>query len=403
MQRDIEPLSPVPLSESERNFRVVCIALTCALVVHSMLLVAVPVYALKLGASPLMLGVVFSAPYLLPLLLAIPLGGMVTRYGGRSLMIAGAVMMMAGLLLIVAFRGYGGLLAGQLLIGLGQLQMVLAGQSVISSLGTGPVLERYFGWYTTWLSGGQVVGPLIAGALIDFGETTRPAFFSMAGVALICVFFASRLTGKARRGIRVDLRKTGFRAQSRLLKSSSGAQISVAVTITSIFALSVHGSYLPAYLEDLDVAASTIGVLVSLRAVASMLIRPFIARVIAAVGGRQIAMLVSLAALSTGLVLLGFSEHVLMIGLFSVFVGVGCGVLQPLSIVILAESVTDEQRSGALGMRMMANRGINFLAPLLFGIMLELAGFGASFFTAGVLVAIAGYLLFRFLQRLESS
>ncbi|MBQ0813415.1 MAG: MFS transporter, partial [Marinobacter sp.] len=133
-----------------------------------MLLVTVPVYGLELGASPLMLGVILSSQYLLPFLLAIPLGGVVARHGGRITLVAGAFVMTAGLLLMQVLPGYYGLIGGQLLIGLAHLQMVLSAQTIISSLATGPKLESYFGWYATWLSGGQVVGPLLAGGWIHW-------------------------------------------------------------------------------------------------------------------------------------------------------------------------------------------------------------------------------------------
>src|SRR5690554_3689890 len=75
-----------------------------------MLIVAVPVYGLQLGASPLVLGAVLSTQYLLPLLLAIPLGGVVTRYGGRATLIAGGAVVHA--LLVWLWRPCAGPVAG---------------------------------------------------------------------------------------------------------------------------------------------------------------------------------------------------------------------------------------------------------------------------------------------------
>ncbi|MGM0951645.1 MAG: MFS transporter [Pseudomonadota bacterium] len=376
--------------------------MTCAFVVHSMLLVAIPVYALELGASAFMLGVIFSAPYLLPLLIAIPLGQIVVRYGGRRLMWTGGTMMIAGLLVIVGFPGYGGLLAGQLLIGLAQLQMVLSGQAVVAGLGRGKSLERYFGWYTTWISAGQVVGPLVAGALIDWQGSTLPAFWVMVSITLVGLMSAIGLSGIARQGTAVDRGNTGYLAQVRLLKRNTGVQVSVAVTLTAMFVMGIHGSYLPVYLEDIGIAASVIGVLVSLRSLASMLIRPFMPRLVSTLGNRKMAMMVSLMALAFGLALLGVSESAIVIGLFSVLIGVGSGISQPLSIVVLAESVSDEQRPGALGMRLMANRVVNFLGPLLFGAVLHVAGFTTTFLVAGVLVVVAAFSVSRFPEELQA-
>lgn len=379
----------IPAAEARRNFFLVCLALTFCFVVYSMLIVAVPVYGLRLGASPLVLGAILSSQYLLPLLLAIPLGGVVTRYGGRATLVAGAFIMVAGLLAMHFWYGYTGLVIGQLLVGLAHLQMVLSAQTIISNLGTGPKLEQYFGWYSTWLSGGQVVGPLLAGVLLTAQQGTGQVFLVMALFALLGGVSGLWLTGQARERLVVKRRETGFRAQWALMKTSRGVQLSVLVTAVGMFALGVYGSYLPVYLESLAMSPVVIGVLVSLRAGVSMLIRPFMARMIALVGGRGPAVMLALGTLSAGLTFLGFSEHIVVIGMLAVLVGIGSGLTQPLSMVILAESVEREKRSGALGMRLMANRAIHFLAPLMFGLLLELGGFMLAFGLSGLAVAVA--------------
>ncbi|MFC0702204.1 Predicted arabinose efflux permease, MFS family [Marinobacter persicus] len=382
--------SPPDISpaEASRNFLVVCVSLTFCFVVYSMLIVAVPVYGLQLGASPVALGAILSSQYLLPLLLAIPLGGVVTRYGGRATLMAGAALLVAGLLSVHFWYGYAGLVLGQLLIGLAHLQMVLSAQTIISNLGTGPQLEKYFGWYATWLSGGQVIGPLLAGAIMDNSDGVGPVFLVMAGFALLAGITGLMLTGQARERLAVKRKQVGFRAQWGLMRANRGVQVSVLVTVLGMFALGVYGSYLPVYLESLALTPVVIGVLVSLRAGVSMLVRPFMARIIAAAGGREPTVLLSLGALAAGIGLLGISEQILWLGLLAVVVGVGSGLTQPLSMVILAESVDREKRSGALGMRLMANRAIHFLAPLMFGLVLEIGGFALAFGVSGLGIAV---------------
>ncbi|KAA1174449.1 MFS transporter [Marinobacter salinexigens] len=389
MSRDVRSSE----DDARQSFIAVCVSLTFCFVVYSMLLVTVPVYGLELGASPLMLGVVLSSQYLLPLLLAIPLGGVVARMGGRVNLIAGGLVMVAGLMVVQLVPGYPGLIIGQLLVGLAHLQMVLSAQTVISSLGSGSKLENYFGWYSTWLSGGQVIGPLLAGAWIESFGGVGNLFLVMALIAQLGCVTAFWLTGEATRGIAVSRAQSGFRAQAALMRRNTGVQMSVAVTVAGMFALGVYGSYLPVYLHSLEVSAALIGVLVSLRAGVSMLIRPFIPRIIQAAGGREKATVLALAALALGLGGLGFAGGATVVILLSILVGIGGGLSQPLSMVVLAESVAREQRSGALGMRLMANRAIHFLAPLWFGALLELAGFGVSFALSGLVVAGIAYLL----------
>lgn len=388
----------VPEAEARNNFFLVCLALTGCFVVYSMLIVTVPVYGLRLGASPLALGIILSSQYLLPLLLAIPLGSVVNRYGGRATLVAGAFLMLAGVLFMHLWHGYGGLILGQLLVGLAHLQMVLSAQTIISNLGTGPKLERYFGWYSTWLSGGQVVGPLLAGMLLHSEQGSDYVFLVMALFALLGGVAGFWLRGQARERVSAKRRETGFRAQWSLLQGSSGVQLSVLVTVLGMFALGVYGSYLPVYLESLAMSPVIIGVVVSMRAGVSMLIRPFMAGIIATVGGRGSAVMLALGALSLGLMFLGFSEQIILISLLAILMGVGSGLTQPLSMVLLAEAVDREKRPGALGMRLMANRAIHFLAPLIFGVLLELGGFALAFGVSGLFVALATLVIRRLLD-----
>ncbi|WP_417546291.1 MFS transporter [Marinobacter sp.] len=387
-----------PADEAGQNFVAVCVSLTFCFVVYSMLLVTVPVYGLELGASPLMLGVILSSQYLLPFLLAIPLGGVVARHGGRITLVAGAFVMTAGLLLMQVLPGYYGLIGGQLLIGLAHLQMVLSAQTIISSLATGPKLESYFGWYATWLSGGQVVGPLLAGGWIHWAGGVDNLFLVMAGIALLGGLSGMALTGDATLGMSVTGKQTGFRAQASLIRHNNGVQVSIAITVAGMFALGVYGSYLPVYLDSLEMSAVMIGVLVSLRSGVSMVIRPFIPRIIHTVGGREKATTLALCTVSVGLACMGFAGNAPVIALLSILVGLGGGLTQPLSMVVLAESVEREQRSGALGMRLMANRAVHFVAPLMFGAILSVSGFGLSFGLSGLFIALVAAVLLR-LQR----
>lgn len=370
-----------------QNMSSVCIGLTSAFMVQTMLLIAVPLYSLELGASPFLIGVILSAPYLLPLLFAIPMAGTVARAGGRKVLIAGGTGMTLAPWLILGVPGYGGLVAAQLVVGLAQIVMVLAAQSIISELGSGKRLEKYFGWYTTCLSGGQLVGPLLAGWLID-AYSLELSFAVMGAVSIVSLASGFFLVGRARTGQRTKKSLLGYRAQGRLLKTNPGVQVSIAVTVAAMFALGAYGSFLPVYLEDLAISAMAIGALVSLRAFCAMAVRPFMSSVIMLVGGRSRAMVLSIACVATGLMFTGFTGDPFVLGMLAVLVGVGSGVSQPLSMVVLVEHVPPPQRSSALAMRLMGNRGVQFLAPLMLGFLAEAATFKVTFFVGSLFIFV---------------
>ncbi|HSH49497.1 MAG TPA: MFS transporter [Halomonas sp.] len=368
-----------------RNLTMVCTGLTSAFVAQTMLLLAVPLRALELGAGPSLLGGLMAAPYLLPLVLAIPLGGTVTRLGAQKMFLMGAVGMMLAPWVSLLAPTLGGLLATQVILGLAHLVMVIAAQSVVAGLGQGAVLERYFGWYTMCPSGGQLVGPLLAGHMIDTLSTTG-VFATIGVIPALGVASACFLAGSARRSLATPSSLLSYRAQASLLCGNLGVQLSLVVTVAVLFALGAHAAFLPIYLEELAFSATLIGVLVSLRALAAMLIRLIMPQVISALGGRSRTMIASVATVALGLSLTGLSESVWLLSLFAILVGLGSGISQPLSMVILTEVVRPEQRSSALGMRLMGNRGAQVVAPLLLGFIAELAGFTLTFLVAGALL-----------------
>lgn len=373
-----------------RNLAMVCLGLTSAFIAQTMLLLAVPLQALELGASASLVGLVLSAPYLLPLVFAIPLGGVVTRVGPQKIFFIGAGGMMLGPWLSVALPTFGGLVATQVVVGLAHVIMVIAAQSVVAGLGRGRTLERYFGWYTMCLSGGQLIGPLLAGRMIDT-LSMGWVFATIGTLPALGLVSACYFIGNAQRGHCTPRSLLGYRAQASLLRHNSGAQMSIAVTVAVLFALGAHGAFLPVYLEELAFSATLIGALVSLRALAAMLIRSIMPQVIQAMGGRSRTMIASVAAVAMGLMFTGTTGSVVLLAVLAILVGLGSGISQPLSMVILAEHVPSGQRSSALGMRLMGNRGAQVMAPLVLGVMAEVAGFTLTFLIAGV--ALLGVLV----------
>lgn len=378
--------------ESLTNLIALCVGLTSSFVVQTMLFIAVPLYALDLGASPLIVGVALSAPYILPLIFAIPLGGFVTRVGGRWVIIVGGIGLTIGPLFVIFVPGYLGLLLSQICFGSSQLIMILGAQSIISGLAKGQTLEKYFGWYTTCLSGGQLLGPLLAGWLIDT-NSLMTAFVAMALIAVLGFVSGLFLRGEAIVGVAVEKSLLGYRAQARLLKSNPGVQVSIVLTIAVMFALGAHSNFLPVYLEESPLTATAIGALVSLRALCAMAVRPFMSSIIRVVSGRIPAMVISIGLVGVGVMFTGFTMNVWLLALFSILVGVGSGVSQPLSMVVMAEHVSREQRPSALGMRLMGNRGVQFLAPLLLGLLSEILPFSLTFLVAGLVVFAFLYLI----------
>lgn len=123
--------------EEDRNFRLTCLIMLCAFTVHSMLLVAVPIYSEKLGLSSLQIGLVIGIPYALPLLIAIPASSLISKFGGRASLCFGGTCFLFAVVLMAKFFSLWGLVAAQVIVGLAHMCMILAAQTIISGLGEG--------------------------------------------------------------------------------------------------------------------------------------------------------------------------------------------------------------------------------------------------------------------------
>src|SRR5689334_19621303 len=116
--------------------------------------------ALELGVPPAWLGVLSAGFAITPLVLAIPSGQAVDRFGERRVLLAGAVLICAAAVAFVLLGGgVVGLLFSSVLLGTGHLCSVVAQQALVANVTAPDRYDAAFGYYTFAASLGQAVGP----------------------------------------------------------------------------------------------------------------------------------------------------------------------------------------------------------------------------------------------------
>lgn len=368
-------------------YAVVALAFTT----HAMMAPLVPLFGLELGASPAVIGLLVSAGYALPLFLAIAAGSLVDRRGPRPLIIGGAIGLTVSPLLVAVLPGLAALVAAQLVLGSSHLLVIVAAQAHVASRGEGRATERSFGWYTTFVSIGQLTGPLLAGLLID--ATSFPAAFALtglvAGLGLLSALFA-----------RIDAapapRPTGAppapRTPLRELLRNPGVRVALLVSSGALVALSAYQAFVPVYLERLAFSPTAIGALLSLRALASMAVRPLTTQAVALFRGRLRSMVGMLVLILVGVGFTGFASAPALLAGLAVLFGIGAGLATPLSMAAVVDHVERRIWGFALGVRLTGNRLAQVTAPAALGVLAELAGFRGMFLATGLLVLLAAVL-----------
>lgn len=370
---------------------------------QAMLVLFVPLAALQAGASPSLVGLLVTSAYVLPIFLAMPLGALVDRWGSPRLLLASALAQVVAAGIVVIQPSLALLFASQVANGLSHLGYVVAGQRYVSALGVGSRGERNFGWFSTFQSSAQMVGAVLGGVLLDL-TGVRAAFAAAALAPLLAALAVGRLPRLAERlTSSTHLRLFGEPGEVKALLAKHGVRLAIAVSCSVLVVGAVRQTFFPVYLDALAYPATTIGLLVSARGFAAMVVRPVMARFVNMVGGRSAALLatVVILAIGTGMTALVVSFVPLLVA--SLFVGVGAGFSQPLTVVTVADHVSRDKVGFALGLRLTANRLAQALSPLLIGLIAESIGVRWSFAVAAAVVLATAPLILRWRREFEAA
>lgn len=380
-----------------------CVAMAFVTLTFSMLYVLVPLMSVDLGASPVLVGLLVSSGHVLPMLLAMRLGRLVDRIGGRRVLTFGAIGALLMPLAVVLAPSLPALALTQVVSGLFHVCLAVASQSLVASLGDKRTHERNFAWYMTFLSVGQLGGPITAGVLVDtLGY--QVAFGSLmvtSAITLISVGVIGRLDI-------VDVATGGDRSthgsgQIRRLSANIGVQLAILGSCGVLTAIAVRQAFMPPYLLENAFTATSIGMLLSLRALAAVAVRPLMPQIIRLLGGRARTLMVMIVLVAIGVGVLGFTTSFVVLAVLSLLAGIGTGVGMPLSIVTIASHVEPHERATALALRLTVNRGAQLVTPFIMGITIGLIGYGPSFFVTGALLLGVGIAVLRLTPAFEHS
>lgn len=355
---------------------------------------AVSYRALALGADERAIGVIAGVYALLPLFAAVPLGRRTDHGRCAPLLPFGVVLISGG----CALSGLAGSLWAMALwsgvMGLGHLCFVIGAQSLVARQSAPHEQDRNFGHFTIGASLGQLVGPIAAGALIggpDMAGTSALALV-VAGAGAAVAFTSlwrieSRTTSKspAERGEPVPVR--------RILRAR-GVPAGIFISLAVLSATDILTAYLPVVGEHRGIAPSVIGVLLSLRAAATIACRLVLTPLLRLLGR---AWLLTVTCLLAALLCAGIAVPVPVwaLGLMLAALGFCLGVGQPLSMTTVVQAAPDGARSTALALRLTGNRLGQVAAPAAAGMIAGVAGVAAPFVMLGALLLLSSGIALR--------
>ncbi|MEV4073817.1 MFS transporter [Nonomuraea fuscirosea] len=337
--------------------------------------------AIELDVPSAWLGVLGASFAIAPLLLALPAGHAADRYGERRMAVAGALTLVAaGIAFLTLGHTVAGLVAAGILLGTGHLGCVIAQQALVANTTRSGGHDAAFGRYTFAASLGQAAGPVLIS--VFGGEQAIPdtgaIFLWSCGLAVLLVVLSALLA----RSPRPEAGDRDDGGGVRSLLRRPGLAYALITSCVVLAAVDITLVYLPAMGTEQGLTAGTIGLLLTVRGLASMASRFFLGRLSQAAGRRRL-LVTSTVAAAVAMLLTPLPMPLwLLLGVLLVL-GFGLGVGQPLTMSWLAESAPPGLRGRAMSLRLVGNRTGQILLPGAAGLVA--AGLGAG----GVLMVTA--------------
>lgn len=345
--------------------------------------------ALELDASPSMVGLIAALYALLPVLMALTFGrwagilgeGRFVIFGSAGLALSSAALLFSDSIALLAMAAA--------LSGTAHLACMVGGQTMVSLKSPENKYEHYFGYYTFSASLGQLLGPIIAVVVAGSNGVLPKSIDSAFAVALMFSILALapvlswRKTGPT---VKAQINSGGaLRSAAKLLRNPKiFAAIYTSLVISSVGDILIV--FLPLYGTEKEFSPYSIGVIIAIRAGASMLSRLSLG----ALSNRFTTKQILTVSNSISVVMcfaMGFASNVVLLGFLVLIAGFSLGVGQPLTMSLVSQATRPEERAIAVSARLTGNRFGQFAIPAGAGLLAASSGTSAVFIALSALLA----------------
>jgi MFS family permease len=342
--------------------------------------------AVELHLSIIWLGIIAAVFAIFPILIAVRVGRVIDRGHDARVAWTGSAIFLIAASSFALWSTPIGMLTSSMVLGMGHI-MLMASQQMLCVRAAGPrSLESVFGNFMVANAIGQGIGPYVVGWVGGNAAVppTGPLFTVGAGLAAVSLAIALLMR---------PIRTPALAAASReIVPVRDILRVRGLIAVISVGMVLVASSdviiiYIPLLGAERHIDVHDIGLLLTVRAAASMLARLFYARMVVMFGrwpliiATTFVCAITFAVIAVPLPL--WAMHVTLATM-----GFAFGIATTLSITIIVDMTTVNARGTANSLRIMSNRLGQFVMP--FGACLIAALAGLTGLFLGLAAATAG-------------
>ena len=352
---------------------------------------AAPLAALREGHAAWAVGVLLGLFAAAPIALALKAGRLADRYGYHLPIRVAVGLTMAGALVAVlatflGATGFYALCGSALLAGAGANFGLIAIQRAAGRMAHDPTeLKRIFSWLGLAPALANVIGPVVAGTLIDLGGF-RLAFMALALLPLASLVWARRVPIEPE----VAAVPRASRPNSWGLLKAPGFSRLLLVNWLISSSWDVHSFLVPILGHERGFSASAIGLVLGVFATAVVVVRLAIPMLAHRLKEGQVLVVAMLGAAFVFAVY-PLAHEAWVMGACAVVLGLCLGSVQPMIMTTLHQITPSARHGEAIALRSMAINFSSAVMPLAFGVVGAATGAATLFWVMGAAVASGSF------------
>ena len=352
-----------------------------------------PLYALKLGTTPVTVGLIAASSSIAGFISALPAGKMIDRLGPRKAILYSAACKVVATLIFVLIQSPIGLTIPSFLTGMLGTITILGLHNYVSRLSHGAERTKGMSDFGLFSSAGDLAGAPLAGIMVDLVsyEAAFVVSASIAALSWIFLYYLPVLPEAIREGER---RKPvrGFRG----LLAHRGIQGNLLASGSFAFMRSFHRAFFPVLFFDVY-SATEIGSLFFIAAAATLLGRSAF-RWTGQFLSLQNSTTASIFGSAFPLILMPLFQSFSTLSVLMAIFGFFNGFLNIVTTLLTAEHAASLERGLAYGMRTTVMRFSSFSGQVVFGMVAELTSVFSAFWGVGILGSFVGIFLTRLMR-----
>jgi len=364
-------LAIVGFMDFRREYLVTFLILVTEVLGFSLILPFLPLYAQDLGASPIVIGLIFTSFSFFQLFSAPIMGRLSDHYGRRPLLIISQISTFVGFVVLGFANTLALIFLSRIIDGMFGSNFTIA-QAYLSDISSKKDRSKVFGIIGAAFGVGFLIGPGIGGYLAEISYSLPS--FAAAGVSVLTIFltliFLPETVARKKEGeIKIKIIDLD---QFRRFFSSSIISSKLMTFFTFILAHMIFVSMMALYSEkQLGLGTAGIGMILTYIGLNAIILRGFLLPKLIDICGERKLQFISVISLIIGLTLTAFVTELWMFIISITLFSFGAGTARPILTGEISRQVSEDEQGAILGVSDSLGSFAQILGPLIGGFMIN--------------------------------